>query len=68
MIDARAFFEHRFRADLESLKDCFLLPSLKPRMALDVQGPHLDELDYGAGAMFCSVEIDAFSVRALSRP
>jgi hypothetical protein len=37
MIDARAFFEHRFRADLEGLKDCFLVSLLKLGVALDVQ-------------------------------
>jgi len=45
VINARAFFEHRFRADLEGLKDCFLVPLLKLGVALDVQGPRLDELD-----------------------
>src|SRR5262252_3222821 len=56
VINAHALFELRFWADLESLKDGFLLPSLKLRVTLDVQGPHLDELDHGGGAMFGSGE------------
>jgi len=45
VINAHTFFEHRFRADLEGLEDCIPVPLLKLGVALDVQGPRLDELD-----------------------
>src|SRR6516225_11971230 len=70
VINAHTSFEHRFRADLEGLKDCISVPLFQPvppaDLPIDVHPPRVDEINHGAGAVFCSVEIDASFPCALS--